>query len=93
MARFDMTMGDAAAGGAIVSETPDSAEAFFRLGLMYSNGRECAPDPVAAHKWFNIAAMKGDRRAAVYRQELASEMAPAEIARAQRLAREWLTVH
>jgi TPR repeat protein len=93
MARFEMPMGDAAAGGAFITETPDSAEAFFRLGLMHSNGREGVSDVVVAHKWFNIAAMKGDRRAVAYRQELAEEMTPAQIAQAQRAAREWLTLH
>lgn len=93
MARFELSMGDAAAGGAIVTETPDSAESFFRLGLMHSNGREGAADVVVAHKWFNIAAMKGDKRAAVYRQELAEEMTRDQIAQAQRAAREWLTLH
>jgi TPR repeat protein len=97
MARFELSMGDAAAGGAIVKEaldqTPDSPEAFFRLGLMHSNGREGGTDVVVAHKWFNIAAMKGDKRAAAYRQELAEEMTREEIAQAQRAAREWLTLH
>lgn len=93
MARFDLSMGDAAAGGAIVTGAPESAESFFRLGLMHSNDREGAADVVVAHKWFNIAAMKGDKRAAAYRQELAAEMTRDEIARAQRAAREWLTLH
>jgi TPR repeat protein len=55
-----------------------------------------APTPgarIEAHKWFNIAAMRGNAEAALMRQELATEMTPAEIAGAQRAAREWLTLH
>jgi uncharacterized protein len=48
-------------------------------------------DLVEAHKWFNLAAMGGDVRAREYRGEISREMSPAEIAEAQRQARNWLT--
>ncbi len=48
------------------------------------------PDLVVAHKWFNLAASRGNQSARVYRSELALEMAPEQIAEAQKLAREWL---
>jgi TPR repeat protein len=70
--------------------TPD---ALFELGLMYCNGQDVETDYVTAHKWFNLAAMRGNDDAKRYRLELAREMSKAEIARAQRLAREWLTRH
>jgi TPR repeat protein len=69
------------------------ADILFELGLMYAAGRDCEPDMVAAHKWFNIAAIKGSDRAAVMRAELASSMSKVEIARALREAREWMTTH
>jgi TPR repeat protein len=50
-------------------------------------------DLVEAHKWFNIAAMRGHAEAMRYRAELSREMSKAEVARAQRLAREWLALH
>ena len=50
-------------------------------------------DLVSAHKWLNIAAVKGNREAAQYRQELAREMSGAAVAEAQRAAREWLQTH
>ena len=53
-------------------------------------GRGGVPDRVTAHKWFNIAAARGNAEAARLRQELACEMTPDEIARAQREARQWL---
>jgi hypothetical protein len=48
---------------------------------------------VAAHKWFNIAAIKGSQRAAELRSEVSATMSKVEIARALREAREWMTMH
>jgi TPR repeat protein len=70
--------------------TPD---AIFQLGLMYCAGRDVEMDLVSAHKWFNIAAMRGNEDAKRYRIELAREMSKADIAKAQKLAREWITAH
>ena len=70
-----------------------TADALFELGLMYSAGRDVEADFVTAHKWFNLAALKGSEDARQYRRELAVEMSPAQIAEAQRQARCWLTLH
>lgn len=69
------------------------AEAFFELGMMYSTGNSVSADMVAAHKWFNIAALRGNSEAVRLRREIAGEMSEAEIAAAQRAARVWLTRH
>ena len=88
MARFEMldanfgTMGSTA-----------QADILFELGMMYATGRDCDIDLVAAHKWFNIAAIKGSSRAAELRSELSGTMSKLEIARALREAREWMTLH
>ena len=66
---------------------------FFELGMMHASGRSGAADLVAAHKWFNLAAMQGHVEAARMRLEIAAEMSGAEIAAAQRAAREWLRRH
>ena len=50
-------------------------------------------DYVAAHKWFNLAAMQGNKDATRMRVEIAAEMSKTEIAAAQRAARDWLTRH
>ena len=71
----------------------DSAEQLFELGIMYSSGRSGPTDLVAAHKWFNLAAMQGNTEAARHRHEIAFEMSAAEIAAAQRAAREWRVTH
>lgn len=69
------------------------AEALYNLGLAYSTGQGVLVDFVAAHKWFNLAAMKGSELAKSWRAQIAREMSTGQIAEAQRLAREWLTVH
>lgn len=89
MARFDIQAYDEAG----LAQGADSADIFFRLGMMHSIGRAVEPDLVSAHKWFNIAALKGHAGAAGYRQEVAAEMSSAQIAEAQRAAREWLHLH
>jgi uncharacterized protein len=47
-------------------------------------------DLVAAHKWFNLAASRGNAEAIRLRREIAAQMSDAEIAAAQRAARAWL---
>ena len=69
------------------------ADKFLQLGMMYSAGNSVPADMVAAHKWFNIAALRGSNAAAKMRREIASEMSETEIAAAQRAARAWLTRH
>ena len=66
---------------------------FFQIAVNYACGRDVVTDLIEAHKWFNIAAMRGDIEAARRRQEIAAELNTAEIAAAQRRAREWLSVH
>lgn len=50
-------------------------------------------DLVEAHKWFNLAAMRGNEDARQYRSEISREMSRVQVSRAQRLAREWLARH
>ena len=67
--------------------TPD---ALFELGMLYATGRDVVADLVAAHKWFNVAAARGNVAALKRRVEIAREMSGEEIAEAQKLAREWM---
>lgn len=89
MARFEANVIETANIGA-AGGTPD---ALFELGLMYCAGRDVALDLVTAHKWFNLAALRGNAEAKRYRVEIAREMSKAEVADAQRQAREWLSCH
>lgn len=69
------------------------ARKLCQLGIMYASGRSAPADMVSAHKWFNIAALRGNAEAARLRREIAEEMSEAEIAAAQRAAREWIMRH
>ena len=87
MARFDMAsiehMDTAAQGG--------GSDALFELGMKYCAGRDVELNLMIAHKWFNLAALRGNEEAKFYRMEIASEMSKSEVAQAQRMAREWLS--
>lgn len=65
-------------------------ESMYMLGLKYSTGADRPLDLVEAHKWFNLAALNGYADAKINRKELSEQMSSAEIANAQRAAREWL---
>ena len=68
------------------------ADALYNLGLAYSTGQGVTQDYVAAHKWFNLAAMRGINEAKSWRNQIAEEMNAGQIAQAQKLAREWLNI-
>ncbi len=71
--------------------TPSSATAgaLYELGLMFSKDH----DYITAHKWFNLAALRGSDEAKLHRCELSREMTAGEVHEAQRQARAWLTLH
>lgn len=86
MARFEMRDIELAVAGG-----QSRADVFCNLGLIYATGRGCPVDLVAAHKWLNIAAIKGSERAASLRADLARNMTKADLAAALRAARDWMT--
>ena len=88
MARFEILSSEIGSMGADAQ-----SDILLNMGLMYATGRDCDTDLVSAHKWFNIAAIKGSSRAAELRSELAFSMSKAEIAEALKSAREWMTTH
>ncbi len=92
MARFDRALADYV-GERLQAADSGEIEALYDLGLLYSTGQGVGQDMVEAHKWFNLAAMKGLAEAKEYRQEIAGEMSPQEIAEAQRQARDWQSMH
>ncbi len=69
------------------------ASAQNNLGVMYDNGRGVVQDYVQAHKWYNLAAahLTGyDRSQAVKRRAaVEAKIRPAQVAEAQKMAREW----
>jgi TPR repeat protein len=89
MARFEYGASDLVEA-AVVS---GGADALFQLGLLYGAGRDVELDLVVAHKWFNLAALRGNEEAKIYRMEISRELSRQDVARAQRMAREWLRRH
>jgi len=89
MARLDMGILEVSH----FAEKKPTADDYFELGIAHATGEGVPIDLVAAHKWFNLAALSGNEEAAFHRQDLAIEMTPAMVARAQRSAREYLARH
>jgi TPR repeat protein len=89
MGRYELPELETATAGAALL----SAQALFTWGMMYAAGNSVPVDLVTAHKWFNLAAMKGHPDAARMRREIAAEMTDAEIGQAQLAAREWLKLN
>jgi TPR repeat protein len=88
MARFEvLDHARATMGGEVKADT------LCEMGLRYATGRDGKVDFVAAHKWFNIAAIKGSDRAAELRGDVAAIMTKRELVFALRAAREWMTIH
>jgi hypothetical protein len=69
------------------------SDVLFERGLYWASGRSGVVNLIAAHKWFNLAALKGRVDAIALRREVAEQMSEAEIAVAQREARAWMTAH
>ena len=69
------------------------ALAQFNLGAMYAIGQGVPQDYVEAHKWINLGTSRvtddTQKERAEARSLLAKQMTPAQLAEAQRLAREW----
>ena len=64
------------------------ADAQTNLGLMYATGAGVFQDNVYAHMWANIGSSNGAKNGGNLRDYVAENMAPEQIAEAQRLARE-----
>ncbi len=65
------------------------ATAQYNLGMLYDNGYGVPRDVVQAHKWYYLAGWNGNKKATGRRGLLAILMTPAQLAEAQKLAREW----
>jgi uncharacterized protein len=65
------------------------AKAQLYLGLQSSFGQGVPMDLVDAYMWYSLAAGNGNAHAPGYRADLSRQMTPAQIAEAQKRAREW----
>jgi len=69
------------------------AKAQHNLGYMYGNGKGVLQDYIQAHKWFNLSASRSQGKLheeSVQNRDVSEQrMTPAQVAEAQKLAREW----
>jgi TPR repeat protein len=72
------------------------ADAQYSLGLMYAIGKGVPQDYVLAYMWLNLASTRDSAwekekrdKAKENRENLASKLTSAQVAEAQKLAREW----
>lgn len=63
------------------------------LAKLYSHYPEHEPNLVEAYKWTEVAVSLNDPTAQSYLQELDSRMSPAQVAKAQALAGQWIKDH
>ena len=78
---------------AIAVEASAIPDVLFERGLYWASGRSGVVNLIAAHKWFNLAALKGRSDAVQMRREVAEQMSDVEIAAAQREARDWIKAY
>ena len=69
------------------------ADAQYNLGIMYNEAQGVTQDYVQAHMWWKLAAAQGDEDARKNRDIIAKKMTPADISKAQAMAREWMEKH
>jgi hypothetical protein len=67
----------------------------MEIGEMYRDGQGVSQDLIQAYMWFNLASSRETNYASregdvKLRDEIAAKMTPAQIAEAQRMAREWV---
>jgi len=75
----------------IAAAAQGDVSALFDLGVACSTGGhgvDC--DLIEAHKWFNLAAVRGHDGAKQCRADVSDEMTARDVAEAQRRARAWL---
>ncbi|MBM4315191.1 MAG: sel1 repeat family protein [Deltaproteobacteria bacterium] len=64
----------------------------YTLGYLYEKGQGVPQDEIHALMWYNLAATQGETKARAARDRVTVWMTPAQIAEAQRLAREFKRV-
>ena len=67
------------------------ANAQSNLGVVYQLGHGVLQSNVMSHMWYNIASANGHSQAGDWRNEQAGQMTPADISKAQAMARECMS--
>lgn len=60
-----------------------------KMAIIYDEGQGVPQNIVQAYKWYSLAATNGDKPANELRNTITSQMTPAQITEAQKLAQEW----
>ncbi len=63
-----------------------STDAHNNIGAMYANGAGVKTNRVLSYMWLELSCARGDKIGCGYREKIATEMTPQEIARSKRLA-------
>lgn len=63
--------------------------AMFIIGRLYHTAHGVPHDLVRAHMWYNLATANGYDDGKKWRDRIADEMSPGQVAEAQKLAHEW----
>jgi uncharacterized protein len=85
MAYSDLSVAPGALLGA--HSQPDD---LYRAGLAFATGTGTEINLVEAHKWFNLAAVRGHEEAKIQRQEMAGMLTTDEVKMALQAARDWM---
>jgi TPR repeat protein len=62
----------------------------YRAGLAFATGTGTEINLIEAHKWFNLAAVRGHEEAKTQRQEMADMLTTDEVKLALQAARDWM---
>jgi uncharacterized protein len=75
----------------LIDAAKGNPDAYYELGVAFSTGTGGVDvDLIQAHKWFNLAALGGNKEGQICRADISDEMSREEIAEAQKQARAWL---
>src|SRR5690242_890783 len=91
--RSNMFHGTLDLDGAVPVAQTAIHDVLLERGLYWATVRAGVVNLVAAHKWFNLAALKGRPDAIALRREVAEQMSESDIAAALSEARAWMTAH
>ncbi len=75
----------------LAEEGHDDAQ--YKIGKLYREGLGVGVNYVEAYKWYYIVAKKGYGGGAKYMKMLRREINPAQVSRAEKMARQWMKEH
>ena len=68
-------------------------DAQYKIGKLYREGLGVGQDYVEAYKWYYIVGKKGYGGGYKYMKMIRREINPAQVARAEKMAREWIKAY